>query len=262
MKIKPAIGIGDLLILKMYKINNNIKINTIIISEKFVQTYRSHPKKYIEFLNIFIHNLFENITIQYEKDDLIDIFRLSNYNLNQLYLFDYYKFKNTYENIYGQYIVFHTKARFDYCSQKFNSKCLDILSNFFQNVNFKYKILILGERNVEQNIEAKIHNIISLYNILILMKNNNEIIDLTYDELYSGNEYNDFEKDCNIINNAICNIGFGYGGSLNICMAFSKTNIFYIDELKHDCLDTYNRLTGQLFINFDDFFKKINKYSV
>lgn len=66
MLVKPALGIGDLLILKMYEINNNKKISTIIISEKFVETYREHPKKYIIFLNIFIHNLFENITIEYK----------------------------------------------------------------------------------------------------------------------------------------------------------------------------------------------------
>lgn len=134
---------------------------------------------------------------------------------------------------------------------------MDILSTFFKNINFKYKILILGERIIEQNVEAKIHNIISLYDIMILMKNNNFIIDLTYDELYSGNDYDNFEKDCHIINNAICNIGFGYGGPLNLCMSFSKNNLFYIDELKHECLNNYNKITNQLYSDIDIFIEKI-----
>ena len=139
-----------------------------------------------------------------------------NYKFNNSYLFDQYKFNNFYENTFGNYIIIHTKARFDYLSSKFNNEIINKLIPFFSSFKSKYKILLLGEKYVEQNYEAKVHNIISIYNNLLLLKNNNELIDLTYDKLYSGNEYNDFEKDLFIINNAKYNIGFGYGGPLNI----------------------------------------------
>jgi hypothetical protein len=248
--IKPKLGIGDLLILKI--INKTKKIDKIIVSTGLINEYRLEPKKYLNFLNIFIEKLFDNPEITYEED-MNNLLELSTYDFNGAYLFDHYNFGNFFENIYGEYIVIHTKARFDYLSNKFNNEIINLLVPFFNNFKSKYKILLLGEKNVEQNAEAKIHNIISLYDDLLLLKNNNDLIDLTYDMLYSSNDYNDFEKDIHIINNAIYNIGFGYGGPLNISMAFSLNNIFYVDKLEHKCLDTYQKINKNIFRNIDEF---------
>jgi hypothetical protein len=247
--IKPRLGLGDLLIIKMiYK----SKINKIIISKKLIYDYRLEPEKYIIFLNKFIKNLFNDIELIYDND-LNNLLEINEYNFDNSYIFDKYKFNIHYDNIYENYIIIHTKARFDYLSNKFNTVITKKLMSFFENFKSRYKILLLGERNVEQNYEARLHNIKSLYEILLLLKKNNDLIDLTYDNLYSGNNYDDFEKDLFIINNAKYNIGFGYGGPLNISMAFSLNNIFYIDDLKHKCLDIYQNINKNIYRDIDNF---------
>ena len=175
------------------------------------------------------------------------------------YIKDYYNFDNIFEKKYENYIIFHTKARFDYCSSNFKS-LEHILIDFFNNFKTNYNIIILGEKYIEQNKEAVIHNIITLYDIMMLMKKNNNIIDLTYDMLYSGNNIIDFEKDLFLINNAKLNVGFGYGGPLNICQAFSKNNAFYIDELKHTVLDDYKIINNNVYDDMLLFIDYLNLY--
>jgi hypothetical protein len=258
MKITPALGIGDLLLLKMYVNTNNINIDTIIISTKLIKEYRNYPEKMKLFNVNFINNLFHNIKIEFSDDDY-KLFYPPNYSFSTTYLFDFYKFKSQNNLKYENYIFFHTKCRFDSCSKAFLSE-INYLSKFFENYKSKYKILILGERKIEQNKEAILHKIISIYDKILLLKNNNEVIDLTYEELYSCNNYSDFEQDLYIINNAKLNIGFGYGGPLTICQAFSHNNLFYINKLNHECLKTYKKLNNSVCDNIDNFIKKLNNF--
>lgn len=255
--IKPKLGIGDLLIIKM--IYKSKHFDRIIISKRLLNMYRLNPDNYIIFLNKFIKKLFPGTELVYVNDDK-NMWEISNYNFNSAYLFDNYKFNKYYENIYEDYIIIHTKARFDYLSNKFNTEIINKLIVFFRNFKSKFKIILLGERNVEQNLEAVTHNMKSLYECLILLKHNNIVIDLTYDTLYSGNDYDDFEKDLCMINYGKYNIGFGFGGPLNISMAFSKNNIFYIDDLSHPCLNTYITINNHIYRNFEEFTNFIEHY--
>ena len=72
------------------------------------------------------------------------------YQLNLTYIKNNYVFDNEFKNEYDNYIIFHTKARFDYCAASFKST-EHILINFFKNFKTNYTILILGEKYVEQN---------------------------------------------------------------------------------------------------------------
>ena len=258
MDILPALGIGDLLILKMHLLSNNLKINIFNINKKIINEYRLEPDKYIIFLEYLLNKLFPNLNKTYINKDIIEITHIS-YKLNLTYIKDYYNFDNIFEKKYENYIIFHTKARFDYCSTNFKSLEY-ILINFFKNFKTSYDIIILGEKYVEQNKEAVIHNITSLYDILLLMKNNNNIIDLTHNMLYSGNNIIDFEKDLFLINNTKLNVGFGYGGPLNICQAFSKNNAFYIDKLQHVVLNDYKRINNNVYDDIQLFIDKLNLY--
>ena len=56
MDILPALGIGDLLILKMHLLSNNLKINIFNINKKIINEYRLEPDKYIIFLESKIVN--------------------------------------------------------------------------------------------------------------------------------------------------------------------------------------------------------------
>ena len=255
MDLSPPLGIGDLLVLKMHLLSNNLEINNFYINTGIINEYRLDPKRYLIFLEYLLKKLFPNSNKIYldGKIDRID------YKINLTYIKDYYKFDNKFINEYENYIIFHTKARFDYCSKNFKS-IENILIDFFKNFKTNYNIIILGEKHVEQNKEAIIHSITSLYDIMILMKNNNNVIDLTYNDLYSGNNIYDFEKDLFLINNAKLNIGFGYGGPLNICQAFSKNNIFYIDQLKHEILDYYKNINNNVYDDIELFINKLNFY--
>jgi len=119
--------------------------------------------------------------------------------------------------------------RHDTLMDRFNNEMLQDLNIFLSNFASSNKILILGERNIGQNIETITHKTISLYNNLLLLKNNNVIIDLTHDVLTCGNpNFYDFVSDIELINKSLCNITFGIGGPFNICKAFSKNNISFI----------------------------------
>ena len=75
------------------------------------------------------------------------------------------------------------------------------------------------------------------------MKNlskNNQIIDLSKEELYSGNEdIQEFNKDIEIINKAKCNINVGCGGSLSLCQCFSQNNLSFIGNTDHKVANVY-----------------------
>ena len=68
-------------------------------------------------------------------------------------------------------------------------------------------------------------------------------------------------KTCGfLINNTKLNVGFGYGGPLNICQAFSKNNAFYIDKLQHVVLNDYKRINNNVYDDIQLFIDKLNLY--
>lgn len=254
MDIAPNLGIGDLLILKMHLVSNHLTINNLYVDNNIIHLYRLEPRRYIDFLTYLLKKLFPEANIHMNMC-IKNI--MPKYELTTTYIKDDYVLDHQFNNEYGDYIIFHTKARFDYCASNFKS-LESLLIEFFQKFKTRHTILILGERHVEQNKEAITHNITSLYNMMILMKNNNNVIDLTHNDLYSGNTVYDFEKDIFLINNARLNIGFGYGGPLNICEAFSKNNYFYIDKLQHPVLDSYKNINNSVCSDIDIFINTIN----
>lgn len=252
MDITPHLGIGDLLILKMHLVSNHLTINNLYVNSDIINQYRLDPRRYVEFLTYLLTHLFPEANIHINRYESI----MPNCKLTTTYIKDHYIFNNEFQNEYGDYIIFHTKARFDYCANNFKS-LHPILIDFFTKFKTPMNIIILGERHIEQNKEAIIHNITSMYDNMMLMKKNNNVIDLTHNDLYSGNNIYDFEKDIFLINNAKLNIGFGYGGPLNICQAFSKNNYFYIDKLKHEILDYYKLLNNNVCNDIDIFINNI-----
>lgn len=118
--------------------------------------------------------------------------------------------------------------------------------------------MILGERYIEDCLEKKYMNIIELYKNLLMLKNNNNVYDLTKEILYSGNpDFNDFLSEINLIKNAKCNIVFGIGGPLSLCQAFSQNNICYISDFKNYITDFYENINGNLYKDVDQFLEQI-----
>jgi len=95
-----------------------------------------------------------------------------------------------------------------------------------------YHLIIVGERHVEQNQEAIIHNIQSLYPFIKthLIDRHQNVIDLTASELYSNGDLDFFQRDLHLIHKATLNISFGIGGPLHILKGFGRTSWFFIGD--------------------------------
>jgi hypothetical protein len=256
MEIVPHLGIGDLLALAMSVKSNNLNIKKITLSTDIIYNYKLYPENYIIFLKKFINFIFPEPEIIIEKKDYKS-FDFKKYPIINTYIFDENKYILD-ENKYENYIIFHTKVRLDGCMNKFYNEDLPKLNIFFENFKTNYNIIIMGERNIEDCLEKKVHNITQIYNSLLLLKKNNNVIDLTKNELYSGNpDFNDFLNEIKIINKAKYNIIFGIGGPLTICQAFSKNNISYISNFKNYVTDYYEKLNKNIYRNIDNFIENI-----
>jgi len=265
MNITPHLGIGDLLFIKMKQISNNLDINCININNDLILQYCENYDIKIYFITNLIKLLFPN-TKFYINNNPCDFRIFDNYLLQKTYI---YNDINTniinVKNKYSDYIVFHTKMRYDGLIDKFTNEILPELNIFLENFKTSKKIIILGERQIGQNLETIIHKTISLYNNLLLLNKNNAIIDLTDDVLTCGNpDFNKFLLDIEIINKAVCNITFGLGGSFNICKAFSENNISFI-PFYHMCpyrniLD--NMMSNSLVENVEELNNRICKFTI
>ena len=262
MEIIPHIVIGDYLILAMSQKSHNFLIKKISIPRSLLDTYKANPYQYEIFLNKFLNLLFFGTIIETTVLPPTNI-NISINPITKSYIYDIINFPN-YDVLYDNYIIFHTKVRMDNtCIQYFINHDLPLLSDFFLNFKTSFNIIIMGEREIENCLEQQLFNIISIYKQLINLKNNNNVIDLTHDVLYSGNtDFDNFKYEMNIINKAKYNITFGFGGPLNICQAFSKTNICYVGSLNHFILDRYNIINNNIYRNISDFIDMIKKINV
>lgn len=229
MNITPHLGIGDLLIVKMKQISNNLTIDCININKDLILRFCENYDIKINFIEKFISLLFDNIRICINNNK-IDFNIFDNYTITNTYIYNYMNHTLiTYKNEYSDYIIFHTKMRHDGLIDKFNNELLSSLTIFLENFKTSKQIIILGERNIGQNLETTMHKTITLYEKLLLLKKNNNVIDLTNDVLTCGNpDFNQFLLEIEMINKALCNISFGIGGPLLICKAFSENNISFI----------------------------------
>lgn len=260
----PNLGIGDLLLLKNICINNNIDIKYINISSSDILRWKCDPSKYLMFIEKFIKFLFPYTIINFgnyvTRNYLLDYI---NNSFNSCYILANLNPINiTLE--YDDYIIFHTKVRIDHFGQKFIDEDILKLNDFFNNFKTNKKILILGERELENNIEVNIHKIVSIYNNLLLLKKNNNVIDLSKDNLCSGNfDFNDFMKDIALINKAYLNITFGIGGPFNLCQSFSKNSLCYISNFNDPkfmiYFDYYNKINNNMYRDIESFVNKIIK---
>jgi hypothetical protein len=195
--------------------------------------------------------------------DNVVIFTFSNnYNLNGYFpheLIENYnlKFGDTNKNVeLDEYIIFHTKLRHnkheDYSLLKQN------IAKFCSNNKSKYKIIILGERVFPHTEEVDIHGITTVYDELLELKNNNDIIDKSIENIYSDLDYNNYKNDIKLIQNAKYNICFGLGGQLCTSVIFGKSTIVYCKVSQN--LNTNNfKKNNFYFTNIIHFFNLIKE---
>jgi len=228
IRISPPLGLGDLLTLKILEEekDNDITIDTICINCQILKAVKIHPEIYTEFIIWFCKILFPYTKIVVTEGTIIERLINSNLIVKTTKLLSYFdtlpcKFEKP-------YLVFHTKFRQSLKDINFFiENYLDKLNYFLENYECKYTIVIVGEREIEQNKESICHNIQSLYSSLLLLTKKNFVIDLTYKELYSGNDKKLFLNDLSIMRHAKNNIVFGIGGNFCLCKFLCENMICY-----------------------------------
>jgi len=217
--------------------------------------YRLNFENYIDFIIEFIKKLFNNPNINLIENGEIDS-PISAVNI--YYIGNEYYFDKIYKKVNGckPYIIFHTKARFDVEWNNF-IELFDMLNNYFSNFKSNYDIYLIGEKNIEQNLEVINNNVNSLYNIISCLKKNCTIFDLTKDGLYSDNNFENFEFELQLMNGAEINIGFGFGGPLSLSLGFTHNTAFYIGNLQSPLFNN----CPYVYRDINNFIEKINYYS-
>lgn len=225
-----SFGIGDFIILKEFSLSTGINFKKIFINKSLL-SYRSNNMAYFIFVRNLVYRLFDDcelLLVDHNEDMPGPLIRK---DFKVLKLYNIYKFNFAYNNslLDKKYVIFHTKCRFSTPkSLKFFLSNINKLKLFFENFKCKYEIFLMGEKDIEQNYEAKILHIQSIYKVLSLTTKNNNVLDLTSNMICSSNSIFNFDNDLHIIHNAQCNITFGEGGNFVMCNSFSDNNICYI----------------------------------
>jgi hypothetical protein len=85
MNITPHLGIGDLLIVKMLQVSNNLKISNININSQLILAYCENYEQKVKFITKLIELLFPNTT-----------FCINNNSTDFMSMFNTYKITNSY----------------------------------------------------------------------------------------------------------------------------------------------------------------------
>lgn len=226
----------------IYKLNNNI--NNFEFKLQLLNKICAHDKI------IFYYD--KNIT--YTNNWQSKLSNITNYNA----LHNYFDLVNPFEQ---EYIIFHTKCRF---TSGFNySNLKKGMQIYCKNFKTNYQIIILGERYMPRNFETDVHQITTIYDELLELKSNNNVLDLSVDNIYDNLNFENFCKDMSLMHYAKTNILVGHGGQYCNSIIFGKGMIVFtqpnlIGEFNTDKID-------KCYIYFDmsSFFQKINtEYSV
>lgn len=237
-----AIGLGDAIYIaaainKVKHMYDNIYINA---SKDFATIYKNNTL-YSDFYINFIKILFTDpkIIIQSERQfPYIPTETLINNHFPPTiprFISELTDQKYTISE--KEYIVVTTKVR--QLKYDLYSNIKHKLINQLNKLSKKYKIVIIGEKEVEMNTEYQAYGndyIYSIYNDLLLLEN---IVDCTVPKLgITSPEIENIKKDCSIMNKARSVITLGCGGNFALALAtannlssFRTDNYLFIDKM-------------------------------
>jgi len=190
----------DYSVFKSYRCDNDILYNNYIILLKKLNEYESiiiEDKYNDSYKNMCVTALSKNYKIPI-KYKIFDKLLNNNLNLNYDYITISTKIIGINNNLYQQF--------------------KNILINKLNNINIK--IIILGEREISDCVEYKIHETYTIYNDLINNLKNYE--DLTIKDNTNNNDLIPLLNTFNIYNKSKLNIFIGNGGVSYIIPYFSN----------------------------------------
>jgi len=223
-------GIGDILLISLLLKHNLIPKPVYINLSGIIYNiyYLNNPVDTFEFKLQLIDKLlqkddvvfFNDETFYYTDDWQPKLKFINNWSL----LHSYFDF--TYRPVCQDYIVFHTKCRF---FSEFNYEYLKHrLHHFCKYFKTKYTIILLGEQILPFNSENENHKITTIYNELLELKTQNDVIDLTTANILDNLNFDNYCKDLSIVYNAKCNIIVGHGGHFCNTIVFGKKLISFL----------------------------------
>jgi hypothetical protein len=253
-------GIGDIL-LNMVLVKNNIKkiplyFNINIYNDNNNLLGLNNCINSFTFKLKLLEQICTNDDIIFYND--INFNYKCEYKLNEITNFHslhtYFTFNN---NFNREYIIFHTKCRF-YNNFDYNNLKLKI-NKFSENFKTNYLIIILGERNMPSNFETNYHNISTIYNELLKLKTNNNVLDLSIDNIYDNLDFDNYCKDISLIYNAKTNILCGHGGQYCNSIMFGNGMIVYTTTqlCGNFNLNLFEQNNNYVFFDIESFFTKI-----
>ena len=254
-----ALGIGDLLI-TCALIKNKLLSVPVIINENYFlnNSIYTNPKNAFDFRLKMIGEIIKYNNLP--KDSFL-VKKVGNRWLDQhlelIKKLRYFSLNLNFSTneIKEPYIIFHTKCRFLGSLKNQTDENINKLKNFYKEFRTKYKVIILGERRMVETDESNYHGIKTIYNELLLLKRNNNVIDLSKEEIYNNLNYDDFLKDVSMIHHASYNIHFGLGGQFVSSLVFGDSIINYIPRELQEMIN----ITGNnLFNNIDNYINFIN----
>jgi len=160
-----------------------------------------------------------------------------------------------------KYIVFHTKCRLSHKTDNYDEVKRELLG-FFKSAISNYTIYLVGEQQMPVTYETTIIGTTTIYNELILLKNNNKVIDLTIPNIYNNLSYSKYKEDIALFKNAMYNIHIGLGGQFCTTLVFGNSVIQYCPDDILNNIDISNsnipKTQYTRFNKIDKFFEFLN----
>jgi hypothetical protein len=97
----------------------------------------------------------------------------------------------------------------------------------FQKFKTSAQVIILGEQHIPNYWEGMYVEITTIYNEICLLKNNNDVVDLSKSTILDKLYFDDYVKDLSIVQNALFNVGVGSSGQGWTCRVFNAPMLFF-----------------------------------
>lgn len=227
-----AIGIGDILSIRIFfdSIASRFDQIRICLNPNVIKVYRDDPK-YVQFISEFARLVYADHPYIFDNGPYTPFGVERFHNMVDQYgmipkkpNLDHILCQGIPTQISEPYIVITTKVR-GIQKASFYTKSIE-LWKVMKKLCPKYKIVILGEREVEKQFEY-IHlsnTIYGIYDQIISNIPSDRILDLTIPALgIAVPDLNNITRDCSIMKNAEFVIAMGIGGNFNLSISVANT---------------------------------------
>lgn len=220
------IGIGDLITSKSYLLSqaNNHPINICLSTAHANYRGPGHIQFAHEFMKLIFHepNFRISDPIHIEPTHWIQLSK--KYNQQIVDLSTILPNNRKPVTVSSPYVCIFTKVRQIHYSHWITVK--QAIINQIAYISKRYTILLMGEREIERNLEYQIHDttVFSIYNDLIELLPKTSYIDITVPSLgITTPDINKIRTDCTYLRDAAATINIGCGGNLSLSGSVGKT---------------------------------------